>query len=940
MRKSLVVLFFITVLSISLLAGCSQSQEVPGGGIDLVPETANMIGHLELDQIIEDGDISGMYGALPKETGDPQTVEEALAASMGMAGLDLSDFEEAWVFGDVSQTADNASYLGAILKGGYDESALLADMESGMGEGFTSIDCEGYKVYTDSDQKTGLALLTSDLAVAGSMQAVRDVIAVREGDKPCIGGDLLDTYEGLDDALVKAAVAVPEGLVEQSLQGQDASILLLSMMDTFSAVQTVTMTMAKEGESVVCNSQILFADSESAEGMKSMIQMAPTMMGSIEMPGGPPGENQQEVLTLMAALLGKSESSVSGTSLAVSFDVTAADIEAAFPEEPGEQDGPNVSPSGLAVDVAVSAGSLTASGLDMSVDATITNHTAMTFDTGDLKLTAAGGTGQTYIQTTVSGASVAANSSATFQNTVSIPLEILKEADLRITVDTTAGSAGISVPLSASVTLTLPSIESLVAVPGIDLTVDIGDLTSDGLDMSLQAVISNANPFALEMGDLQTAVTSQSGNVITSSTMQGCSIAGNSAGTLSGHLLMPLDVLNESSLVITVQTQAGFAGVTLPISARITVNMPDIGSLIAVPGMDMTVDIGDLTSDGLDMSLQAVVSNANPFALEIGDLQATVTGGAGNVITSSTMQGCSVAGDSTGTLSGHLLMPLDVLNESSLVITVQTQAGFAGVILPISARITVNMPDIESLIAVPGMDLTVDIGDLSSAGLDMSLRAVITNANPFALEVGDLKTTVKGQSGNVITSSTMKGCSIGGNSTGTLSGHLLMPLDVLNESSLVITVQTQAGFAGVTLPISARITVNMPDLGSLLATPGIEVYTEASWVPRFPLPDLRLTVSSVLANNASLDLSIGDIRVSVFDANGNLVAEMTVAGGEIEASSSRTFAGSLTLSSSQYAKLLAGDYFVVKMATEAGISGVNATIPLEAVMTVAMSSLF
>lgn len=703
MRKSLGILFFITALSISLLIGCSHGQKAGGGAVALVPGTANMIVHLKLDQIMEDTDIAAMYQALPREAGDPQTVEEALATSIGMGGLDLSEFEEGWVFGDVSQAADNAGYSGIVLKGSYDEDALLTDLDSTMGGRFTSIDCQGYDVYTDSDQKAGLALLASDLVVAGSMQAVKDVIAVREGDKPCISGNLLATYEDLDDSLVEAAVAVPEGLVEQSLQGADSNILLSSVIDTLSAMQTVTMTVGKNGESIFCNSQLFFADSESAEGVRSLIQLASQMTGSIGIPEAALGENQQEALALMTALLGKSESSVKDSRLTVSFNVTAADLEAAFPEKPDGEDGNDGAPSGLAIEVAVRAGSLTASGLDISVDATVTNDTALAFTTGDLKLTVTGGTGEAYIQETIVGASMAANSSTTFQNTVSIPLDMVKEKDLRITVDTTAGSAGVSIPLSASVTMMLPTIESLIAVPGMDLTIDIGELTSDGLDMSLQTVVSNANPFALGIGDLQT--------------------------------------------------------------------------------------------------------------------------------------------------------------------------------------------------------------------------------------------TVKGQSGNAITSSTMKGCSIAGNTTGTLSGHLLMPLVVLNESGLVITVQTQAGFAGVTLPISARITVNVPEIDSLIAPPVIEAYAEATWVPRLLHRHLRLAVSSDITNNADLDLTISDIHASFFDADGNVVAKMTILGGEIEASSSRTFEGSVTLSWPQLWKLLDGDYFMVKVAGEAGISGVNATIPLAATMTVAMSSL-
>jgi hypothetical protein len=704
MRKSLGVLLVVTVSSVLLLVGCSQSPKAGSDAVDLVPRTANMIGHLKLDQIVQDEDVAAMYQALPMEVGAPQTAEEALAASIGVDGLDLSGFEESWAFGDVSQIADNVSYFGAILKGSYDEEALLTELGSTLGEGFTSIDCQGYEVYTDSDQKAGLALLASDMVVAGSIQAVKDVIAVKERDEPCFTGDLRSSLEDLNDSLVKAAVAVPEGLLARRLQAAGGSnILLLSVMDAFSAMQTVTMTMAKDGESIVCSFQFGFADSESAEGVRTLIQLAPQMMGSLEIPEGSLGVNQQEALALMVTLLGKSDSSVSDSCLTVSFAVTTAELEEAFPEESDRDDDTNGAASGLAVDLAVHTDNLTAKGLGISVKATITNRTALTFGTGDMKLTATGGAGQMYMQTTIAGASVAANSNTAFQTAILIPLEILGEKDLWIAVDTTAESAGISIPLNASVTLTLPQIESLIAVPGIDLTVDIGDLSPDGLDVSLQAAISNANP--------------------------------------------------------------------------------------------------------------------------------------------------------------------------------------------------------------------------------------------FALEVGDLLTTFKGQSGNIIATSTMQGCSIAGNSARTLSGHFLVPLEVLNENTLVSVVQTQAGFAGVTLPVSAKITVNMPDIDSLIAPPVIEAYTEAKWLPHILLPRLRLIVSSHITNNANLGLTLGDIQASFFDADGNVVAEMTIVGGEIEASSNRTFAGSVTLSSRQYWKLLAGDYFVLKVAGEAGISGVNATIPIAATMTVAMSSL-
>jgi len=297
--------------------------------------------------------------------------------------------------------------------------------------------------------------------------------------------------------------------------------------------------------------------------------------------------------------------------------------------------------------------------------------------------------------------------------------------------------------------------------------------------------------------------------------MNGCSIGPDSTGALSGDLLMPLEVVDRSSIAITVQTQAGFAGVTLPIKAKVGVKMPDIGSLISVPEIDLGVDFGELTPDGLRMGLQANVSNSNPFAIEVGDLLITAKSRSGNVILTSSIEGLSIGPDSTGTLSGDLLIPLEFVNKSTIVIATQTQAGFGGVTLPIKAKVTVKMPDAESLITIPGMGLGVNFGEITSDGLPMGLQATITNSNPFAIDVDDLQIVAKDQSGNVILTSNIGGCSMAPDSVGTLSGDLLIPLEAVNEPTIVISVQTRAAFAGVTVPLNAEVVlVNMPDMES------------------------------------------------------------------------------------------------------------------------------
>jgi len=281
-----------------------------------------------------------------------------------------------------------------------------------------------------------------------------------------------------------------------------------------------------------------------------------------------------------------------------------------------------------------------------------------------------------------------------------------------------------------------------------------------------------------------------------------------------------------------------------------------------------------------------------------------------------------------------MVIPLVLVGERGLLITVDTRAGAAGIDIPLSASVALTTPAIESLVSVPEVDLAVCLGELTSDGLQVPLQASITNSNPFDIDVGDLQIVAKGQSGNVITTSDIAGCSIGSNSTGKLAEDLLVPLEVLNESIIEITVQARAGFAGITLPVKAKAAVTLPDLGSLVSIPDMESNVELGIAPAFPLPGLKIAVTSTIANQGNLNLIVGDIQLSIIDSEGTLLALMAIPGGEIEISSSHTFSGTVILSPSDYQSLLDGGNFSIELTTEVGISGVNAKIPIEAEITV------
>lgn len=935
MKKKLYALLFVAVvlstvgLLVSLLVGFRHSGRDVTDRMDLVPETANLIGHIEVGDITGDGSIADMYAAMPKDEGDPQTIEEALEQALSMSDLDLTGFYDAWVFSDVSRNATDNTYCGAILRGDFNQESLVSGMASVVGDGFTSTEYQGFTVYAGSDQRVGLAFLASDLLVTGSVDAVRDVIAVQQENMPAVGGELLDRYDSLDGQLVEMAAIMPDGMIAREIEELTAGITSPTALDALGDAEILTLDMTRDGETVDWNTRFYFSNEQSANDVRGLIPLLSLVIGAIDLPGGSVVQHPENVLSLLPQMLTRSEFRTDGSCLTISSDLTLADIDAMSAVK--EQ-------SGLDIAIGVNTGDLTTDGLGITIDGVIHNTIALKLELGEVKLAASMGE-ETFMEESLAGGSVDANGTTNFQHSVVIPLDLLGERELHIAVDTAVEARGFSIPLTAAVNLTTPEISKLITVPEMDMAVDFGEVTADGLPMHLQTVLTNPNPFGIDIGDVQIAATGESGNVLFTSQMSGVSVPAESAGILTGEMLMPLDMLNEPVVIMTIRTQAGFAGANLPMAAKLTVNMPDIASLIVVPTVDIGVDMGNLTTDGLVMGLRATITNDNPFGIDVGDVQIVASDGSGGTISTSTMDGLYVEPSSAGTLTGEMLMPLDVLNESTIVIAFETQAGFGSVTLPIGARLTVNMPNLESLIAAPGIEMAIDFEDATSDGLRLGLRATITNPNQFGIDMGDVRIVATGQSGRRILTERMSGCHIGPGDAGTLRGDLLMPLNVLDESAVIITMETEAGFAGVAVPISATMTINMPDIGSLVSVPKVQMYIEPSWVADLPLPGLRVDVIANMANEGGIDLNIDTIDASFFDYRGEYVMKMSVPGGTIRAHSGHRFSGTVTLSALQYSRLLGGGHFTVALSSAASIADVDTSFPFEAAVTLELASL-
>ena len=319
MLKRIIPLLFAALLISLAVVGCGGDEEITAP-IKLVPQNANMLGRIDLARIMADEDIANFYDTMDKEPDMPQTFDEA----MDMLG---GDFEELVLFGDISEDTGVEDYGGAIVKGTFEASDLIAAIEQLADEEFTTTSYKGYDIYVDSAGEMQIAFLGSDLLVVGSMDAVEDVILVKEGELSAVKGGVLDAYNDLGGVLFKLAMVVPPELAEEGFEESPGE---LPGMDAFGDVETLEISLDKVGELISLDLQLCFADSESAEEAKGMIDFIMAMAGMATM------EEEGEEL---AELLEKIEVTLTDSCLDIDFEITLTEIEGLMETFEDSEDG-------------------------------------------------------------------------------------------------------------------------------------------------------------------------------------------------------------------------------------------------------------------------------------------------------------------------------------------------------------------------------------------------------------------------------------------------------------------------------------------------------------------------------------------------------------------------------------------------------------------------
>lgn len=313
--KRLFPWLMMLALVLVLVVGC-QAPEIDT--LELIPQSANLIANIQVSQIINDPDLRNAYNSAQKEPGQPKTVEEALKQAVEQTGIDFTDFTEAVVFADLT-TLDDAEYLGFIVKGNFDEERFIDNIEEKTGEKLTTSDYKGYKLYIDEEdmgekRELGIAFLSNKMLLFGTTKAIKDAIDVSEGDRQPAGGMILDTYNRLDDALIKMAIELPQEARKTLTEEQFPSEFPTSL-EFFTDIDTVGFTLNKKADiiNIQINTHFLSTDSaqDASDTLSGAISLFKGMLQDLE----------------IKELLGKIEVAVTNSWVTIAFDITVSEIE-------------------------------------------------------------------------------------------------------------------------------------------------------------------------------------------------------------------------------------------------------------------------------------------------------------------------------------------------------------------------------------------------------------------------------------------------------------------------------------------------------------------------------------------------------------------------------------------------------------------------------------
>jgi len=262
----------------------------------------------------------------------------------------------------------------------------------------------------------------------------------------------------------------------------------------------------------------------------------------------------------------------------------------------------------------------------------------------------------------------------------------------------------------------------VLAFPTTTLRVDVIEINTDEIIIHHNIQLYNPNSFEMILKDIQIVARTTEGEEVINTTIEGGYIPGQTHQnyTANDRIVMKGNLSGLLSSTITGVVGFNIFGIitkTIPLEVTVLTSLKEALDKIAIPGITIRVEFGNITRSAINLTTEIEVSNQNTFGMFIENFMVNITTETGNNVGYFMIPGTTIPAEGTVTIPGAGSVILEALNAKTLFISLDATAGanIAGISksLPLSAQIEITIPNLEEFIPPDEpLELSLDI-DLS-----------------------------------------------------------------------------------------------------------------------------------------------------------------------------------------------------------------------------------
>jgi len=249
------------------------------------------------------------------------------------------------------------------------------------------------------------------------------------------------------------------------------------------------------------------------------------------------------------------------------------------------------------------------------------------------------------------------------------------------------------------------NIQSMEA-PEIIINIEVGEINSETAVLNTKMDIYNPNGFEIVTENLLFVTTTPDGYEIANSLIEGGKIGAKQRKTFSEEFVFSFNGKSPDLLISKITGNIGanifFLQKTIPLNVGIITSLENLIDELTIPSIDTSIEVLDITNEGIEINATLDVYNPNEFEINIGNISNNIETKAGKKIGSVDIAGASIPGKQKVKINVKGMLLLEAFNEKNIELNLSGKVGatIAGFEKNLSFNIKskIIIPDVEQLL--------------------------------------------------------------------------------------------------------------------------------------------------------------------------------------------------------------------------------------------------